>query len=204
LDAGTAHNNQEEHALLERIAADDQAAFGQLVDKYTNIIYPYLLHWLKRAHEAEELTQDIFLRLWRNRAKLPDIDNFAGYVFVIARNRLNSALRERLLASETITEDKLSSLLADPSRSLEGKELAVILHQAIESLPPRRKEVFLLSRSEELTYEAIAERLGISRSAVRQHIVEALVFLRHYLKEHAGIFVSLVGWLFWLGISTVV
>jgi RNA polymerase sigma-70 factor (ECF subfamily) len=198
LNANTVYNNPEEHSLLERIAHGDQAAFAQIVDKYTNIIYPYLLYWLKRTHEAEELTQDIFLRLWRNRAKLPHLENFPGYVFVVTRNRANSALKAQLLGSEEINDDRLSSLLTDPSRSLENKELAAILDEGIDALPPRRREVFLLSRLEEQTYEAIAERLGISRSAVRQHIVEALVFLRHYLKEHAGIIVSLAGWLFWL------
>jgi RNA polymerase sigma-70 factor (ECF subfamily) len=107
-----------------------------------------------------------------------------------------AVLEKRLVQEEATNPDTLNSLLShtlpDSPQLLEMKELSKLLDQAIGALPPRRKEVFLLSRMEGMTYEAIAVKLQISRSAVRQHIVEALVFLRHYLKENAGIIVSLI------------
>jgi len=191
-------NNQayNEAELLTRAATGDQRAFAEIVDHYTNIVYPYLLYWLKQAQLAEEITQDVFMRIWKNRQKLPQIENFPGYVYVITRNRANTVLKEQLLKMEELAPDKLHQLLQEIPSTLEVKELATLIEKAIDALPPRRKEVFYLSRIEGLTYEEIAERLGISRSAVRQHIVEALVFLRHYLKEHGGVIISLLALLF--------
>lgn len=185
-----------EKELLQRIAGGDERAFSAIVNRYTDIIYPHLLSYIKNTARAEEITQDIFLRIWNNREKLPDMDNFPGYVYVITRNRAKSALKEQLADPAKVPVDPLSDILIHPEAvELEIKELQQTLDQAIENLPARRKEVFRLSRMEHLTYEEIADQLGISRSAVRQHIVEALVFLRNYLKEHLGIMVSHAGWI---------
>lgn len=185
-----------EHELLLRIASGDQAAFSKIVSHYTRIIYPLLLSYVKQAEWAEEITQDIFMRIWKNREKLPGMDNFSGYVYVIARNRANSALKERLSNTDTADIDALYAVYTQPAATLELKELSDALNKAIDALPPRRKEVFMLSRAGNLTYEAIAARLNISRSAVRQHVVEALVFLRNYLKEQHGIIVSGLPWIY--------
>ncbi|MGE9313052.1 RNA polymerase sigma factor [Niabella sp. CJ426] len=192
--ASTYLNNEDE--ILLRVAEGDEKAFAVIVDHYTDIIYPHLLSFIKNAEKAEEITQDIFLRIWNNRKKLAGIENFAGYVYVITRNRAKTAFKEQLASRTTELVDPLNDILADPEAvSLEVKELQRVLQQAIDNLPPRRKEVFLLSRVENLTYDQIAAQLNISRSAVRQHIVEALVFLRSYLKEKLGIIVSHSGWL---------
>ncbi|QEC43328.1 RNA polymerase sigma factor [Pseudobacter ginsenosidimutans] len=187
---------EKELLLLEDISVGNQAAFAQLVRQYTRIVYPYLLYWLKNAQMAEELTQDVFMRLWEKRDKLTHVKNFGGYLYITTRNIAMAVLEKRLVQEEATNPDTLNSLLShtlpDSPQLLEMKELSKLLDQAIGALPPRRKEVFLLSRMEGMTYEAIAVKLQISRSAVRQHIVEALVFLRHYLKENAGIIVSLI------------
>ncbi|MBO9572917.1 MAG: sigma-70 family RNA polymerase sigma factor, partial [Chitinophagaceae bacterium] len=109
-------------------------------------------------------------------------------VYVMARNRVHSKLMGQAQAPEIV--EQADELLNNPHASLELKELAGIMEDAIEALPPRRKEIFKLSRNENLTYEQIAARLNISRSTVREHMVEALVFLRHYLKKHGDIIIS--------------
>lgn len=189
-------NKEKELFLLERISAGNQDAFAQLVRQYTRVVYAYLLYWLKNAQMAEELTQDVFMRLWDKRDKLTQVKNFGGYFYITTRNIAMTVLEKRLVQEEATDTDTLNSLLSHylptTPHLLEIKELSKMLDQAIGALPPRRKEVFLLSRMEGMTYEAIAVKLQISRSAVRQHIVEALVFLRHYLKENAGIIVSLI------------
>lgn len=190
----------QEKELLAQIAGGDQRAFALIVSRYTKVIYPHLLSYVKNAQKAEEITQDVFLRIWNNREKLTDIENFSGYIYVIARNRALTALKERLADAATASVDQLQDLLTRPeSVPVELKELAIVLDEAINALPPRRKEVFMLSRKEGLTYEEIAGRLHISRSTVRQHIVEALAFLRNYLKEKLGIIVSIFVWLLLYG-----
>ncbi len=194
LDSGQFHNKEEERKLLLHISQGDEAAFSLIVRKYTGIVYPYLLYWVKNAHRAEDLTQDVFIRLWDKRHHLAQVENFGGYIYITARNIATAALDKHLLEMEELNTDKLYELTTQPARLLEVKELSAALNRGIDALPPRRKEVFLLSRMKDMTYDAIAEQLNISRSAVRQHIVEALVFLRHYLQQHAGVIVSV----FWI------
>lgn len=186
---------QGERETLKLVALGDERAFNRIVRKYSQVIYPYLLYWLKSPELAEEVAQDVFLRIWKNRQKLHDISNFPGYVYVVTRNRVHSRFERGLL--ETVIPDvaQADQALTNPQTALETKELAAIMRRAIESLPPRRKEIFLLSRNEHLTYEEIAARLGISRSTVREHMVEALVFLRAYLKRNAGVIIALL-WAF--------
>lgn len=161
---------------------------------YTPVIYRQLLIYVKDAPRAEELTQDIFMSVWRNREKLSAMDNFAGYVYVITRNQIHMAFREKLHATEEPAEDMLQTLLTSPQHAVELKELSQAINRAIDSLPPRRQEVFKLSRLSNMSYDEIAGQLQISKSAVKQHIVEALAFLRHYLMEEMGIIVSALLW----------
>ncbi|MET3876290.1 RNA polymerase sigma-70 factor [Chitinophaga sp. OAE865] len=186
---------QGERETLKLIALGDERAFNRIVRKYSQVIYPYLLYWLKSPQLAEEVAQDVFLRIWKNRHKLPDVSNFPGYVYVVTRNRVHSQFERGLPETETPDVVQADQALTNPQTALETKELAAIMRRAIESLPPRRKEIFLLSRNEQLTYEEIAARLGISRSTVREHMVEALVFLRAYLKRNAGVIIALL-WAF--------
>jgi len=183
---------QDEQEVLKQVALGDERAFNRIVRKYSQVIYPYLLYWLKSPQLAEEVAQDVFLRIWKNRHKLPDISNFSGYVYVITRNCVNSQFERGLPETEAPDIIQIDQTLTNPQTDLETKELATIMSRAIDSLPPRRKEVFLLSRNEQLTYEEIAARLGISRSTVREHMVEALVFLRTYLKRNAGVIITLL------------
>jgi RNA polymerase sigma-70 factor (ECF subfamily) len=184
-----------EPALLSRIGAGDEQAFSQVVARYTSVIYAHLLIYLKDAQRAEEITQDIFMSIWRNREKLPGMENFPGYVYVITRNKVLTVIKEKVFATTEPPEDLLESLLTTPGSSLELKELLQALHKGIDLLPNRRKEVFRLSRLEYMSYDDIAAHFNISKNAVKQHITEALVFLRHYLKKEMDVIVIGLMWL---------
>jgi RNA polymerase sigma-70 factor (ECF subfamily) len=176
------YNEQE---ILTRVAEEDQQAFALLVEKYTAIIYTHALTYLKNAYRAEEITQDIFLNVWKHRKELPAIANFPGYIHVMTRNRTISAFRERLLNFDETEKDELETTGLNPAGELEFRQLSETLMKAINLLPPRRKEVFTMSRFDGLSYEEIAVKLDISKSAVNKHIIEALIFLRTYLRDQS-------------------
>lgn len=186
----SANHTYDEKALLLKIAAGDQLAFNRLADRYASVIYGHLLSYLKDVQLSEEITQDILLGLWKHRTTLPQIANLPGYIFTMTRNRAYSGFRDKLYASTTPPPDILESALMTPATATEYRQLYHILMEGIGQLPARRKEVFSLSRLENKSYEEIATQLGISRSAVRQHIIEALVFLRTYLKQRSDIIIS--------------
>lgn len=185
--------NEEE--LLKLVAGGNERAFSEVVDHYAPVVYSQLLIYLKDVHRAEEVSQDIFMAIWRNREKLPGMENFPGYLYVSTRNKILTVIKERVMATQEPPEDRLHSLLADPASEVEFKELVEGLRRGIDLLPARRREVFMLSRQENLTYDEIAARLGLSKNTIKEHISEALSFLRDYLNR--GMDVVLVG-LLWL------
>jgi RNA polymerase sigma-70 factor (family 1) len=178
-----------EKELLQLVAAGDQRAFAVLTEQYTARLYAFALAWLKRPATAEEVTQDVLLAVWKHRTELPAITNFPGWLYVITRNRTYSAFRQLLDHAPLTETNDIETQLHSPQAALEYRELTELLHQGIAQLPPRRQQVFRMSRLEGKTYEEIAAALSISRSAVNQHIVESIVFLRNWLHQEKGLMV---------------
>ncbi len=167
--------------LLSRIARDDEKAFVALVNWFTPKVYGHILTYIKNSHRAEELTQDIFVKIWSNRHHLPQIENFQAYLFTMVRNITISAFRQKMISWEEAPKDELESSALSPAGELEYRQLSDLLMKGIDRLPQRRKQVFCMSRLEGKSHEEIARALNVSKSAVNQHIVEALLFLRAYL-----------------------
>jgi RNA polymerase sigma-70 factor (family 1) len=178
-------NEQTLREWLVLAGNDDQAAFTRLLRHFWNKVYTQALVYLKSSAAAQEVTQDVFLKVWAKRAGLPQVDNFPGYLFIITRNEIVNALRKKGREPAAPSEG-LEENLWIPDQQLQFKESYQLLLSGIEALPPARKNVFKLSRLEGLSYEEIGERLGISRNSVKDHIVRSLVFLRNYLRTHTG------------------
>jgi len=176
-----------EEEILPLVSKGSQAAFERLIDHYSPVLYPYLLAWLKNVPKAEEVLQDIFMSVWTHRHKLATMNNFSGYLYVTARNFSISALRQELAKKRRNPLYHIGDTTQTPETTLESKELGELLQKGIESLSSRRKDIFQMSREQGMTYEAIAQRLGISKETVKDHIAGALVYLRYYLREHGGI-----------------
>lgn len=188
MESTTAHNEKE---LLARISTGDQDAFSILVDIYRNKVFSHALTYVKSYEEAEELTQDIFLKVWNSRHRLPEVEQFKNYLFILGRNQLVSAIRKRVMDTTGEGNDDIAEDLLLPDRQYELKETYRVIMQGVERLPPQQKAVFTLSRMEQLSHEEIGERLGISKRTVKFHLVLALNSLREFLRypgEYAGIF----------------
>ncbi|HXB94498.1 MAG TPA: RNA polymerase sigma-70 factor [Puia sp.] len=177
----------------ERPIFSDQS-FKCLFDNYKNRVYGYVFAITRSPYAAEEITQEIFIKLWLCRDVLQGVDNIDGYVFTVARNKTLNYLRKaaydvRLLreltqraAPETGNNVEERSLMSEYDR---------LLHDALALLSPQRRLVYELSRERGLNHEEIASRLQLSRNTVKNHMVEALRFIRHYLGEHGSVLVVL-------------
>lgn len=181
------HQTLIERDMLLLVAAGDRQAFNSLLHARWNKVYTLALTYLRSAEEAQELTQDVFLKVWQNHTQLPTVANFDGWLFILARNGILSELRKkkaRPVISAEPAEWEQDSVL--PDHPLIFKEVSTLLAKGIDALPPARKKVFTLSRMEGKSYEEIAAMLNISRNGVKDHIVKALHFLRNYLHEHGN------------------
>ena len=190
-----------DHNLFELIAKDNESAFSELFIRYDKRIYPFVLRMIKSASLAEEITQEIFIKIWNNRQKLTGIDHPEAYILTIASRHTLDHIKKRVNESKML--QRLSVVLNDSTdnnteEALLLRESAALIHRAVNQLPPQQKAVYELSRHEGMKYEEIAQQLNISPNTVRNHLVKALDFLRTFIKEHNHLPVSLLACI-WMG-----
>lgn len=186
-------NNETE--LIRYSAVGDATAFAALFRSYKDKLYGFLLRATGSPEMAEDIVQDIFLRLWKNREKLPEIGQFGAYIYQMARNQVINSLKR--MAKETLILDELvktrEAVRMDAEDRLNVQEVNKHLHSALEKLTPRQKLVYTLSRDKGLKHDEIARFLGISPSTVNNHLIEALRLIRQQLSarpEAFTIFIS--------------
>jgi len=175
--------------LLFQVARGDEAAFSQLFLHWHQLLAGYVLRITESRELTEEIVQDVFLKIWMSRESLTEINNFKHYLLVVSRNQafdvLKKQLKEKLHKRDWEKNNKSTQLLTD--NDSEKNNLSLI-DKAIDSLPPRRKEVYLLSRHQRLTYKEIAEQLGISRESVKTHLQLASESITNFIRTHLATF----------------
>jgi RNA polymerase sigma-70 factor (ECF subfamily) len=175
----------------DRIAAGDIAAFKTLFDAYFDALYRFALRYLRSPEEAKDLVHDVFLQVWRHRQRIGLERDLRTYLYATARNQALDRLKHRRVEDRFAKkqEGEASSVesteVPDAQQDLELRELAATIQRAIDSLPPRQREVLRLRWQEHLSYEEIAERLEISAKTVAVHLSRGLRHLRETLPEIA-------------------
>lgn len=173
----------DEKTVLFKVADGDVNAFRQLFEAYKNKVYSYAVHYTDSQAEAEEIVQEVFLKVWLHKETLPFLERFEAWVFTITRNQsFNSLRRIARHASFTgaIAEAGESGESAD--KSLLYKEQEQLLQSAIRNLPPQQQLVYKLHNEQHLSALEIARRLNISHSTVKNHLSLATRAIRSFLK----------------------
>lgn len=183
-----------EQELLKQSAAGDAAAFAELFRMYRHKLYSFLLRASGSPEMAEDITQDIFLKLWKNRELLTGIEQFGGYIYRMAQHQVINSLkrmaRETLILGELGKAQPLAGPDAEAQLSLQ--EVTQSLHHALDKLTPKQKLVYTLSRERGLKHEEIARYLNISPSTVNNHMIEALRLIRQQLRTSPEAFTVLL------------
>ncbi|WP_346316412.1 RNA polymerase sigma-70 factor [Chitinophaga sp. YIM B06452] len=182
-----------ENNIFQLVADGDHDAFTRLVDQYWNNLYGQAMAYLKDSHKAQDVVQEVFLAIWKNRDSLPGIERPEHYLYTMAKNRILSEFRKKLLSPIPDHIEQLQPASGSPAdEQLAAKQLRELVQAVVDQMPPQRRVIFELSRQEGLKYEEIAARLGISRETVKGHMVKALAqvrtFLRHALRMLFQIF----------------
>ena len=186
------------------IAADhsfySEDSFKRLFDSYKHRLYGYVLAIAHSPYAAEEITQEIFIKLWLCRDILHRVDNLDGYIFTIARNKTLNYLRKAAYDERLLKE--LQAFAVPENNNVEERALAGeydrLISDALTLLSPQRRLVYQLSRDKGLNHEEIAHHLHLSRHTVKNHMVEALRFIRQYLGQHGSplIWIALLQYFF--------
>jgi RNA polymerase sigma-70 factor (ECF subfamily) len=173
--------------LMIQLRDANEAAFRQVFDQYGKKVYRYVLHYVKVRVVAEDITQNVFLRIWEKRALLDPKKSFEGFIFTIAYRAVMNHFRahpkrlQSLFPVDLLTDSVVSTVSADAL--LNHHQLESVYQQALQALPPKRKEIFLLSRHGGLTNRQIAEQLGISIKTVESQMTAALAFLKNFFSR---------------------
>lgn len=172
-----------ENGLIERFKQGDQQAFAELYDKYHGKLFRFALSYLKSEEEAEDVVHDLFVKLWEKKEHLREDQNFDAYLFTVSKNHILNRIRNKKVRRDCRDAIRESiDIHANPTiRQVSGAEYEAIYDKALTLLPDRRKQVYLLSRQEGLTYKEIAIKLDISINTVEVHIVRALKSIRSTL-----------------------
>ena len=157
--------------------------FKCLFDRYKNRIYGYVLALTHSAYIAEEITQEIFIKLWICRDMLGDLHNPEAYLVSMARNKSLNYLRKSAHESKMLQE--LQNRMIRDTNNVEEQSLLSdqnsLLQEAMARLSPQRRLVYRLSRDQGLNHLEIASRLHVSPNTVRNHLVTALKLIRKHL-----------------------
>jgi RNA polymerase sigma-70 factor (family 1) len=185
--------------LLAQIAVGDETAFRKLFNTYSSHVFGYALKLTRSQNQAEEIVQDVFMKIWINRSAICDIQNIEAYLITITRNHTFNALKR--IAIEEAAKSRLSKKLEEAHHETEEtvnfRESQVILNNAIDRLPPQQRLVYSLCHEEGLKYEEVAQRLKISRLTVKTHMQQALRSLKSHFNGFATVSIlTLAAYLF--------
>lgn len=177
--------------LLYLIATGNEEAFKTIYNHYFPPVHSYIKRIILNTDTAFDLTQEVFLRLWKHREELREMERPATWLYTVAGNQAFNHHRRQIL-NRKITKGLAGETSYTIEGDLEGKQLYETLLKAISLLPPQRRKIYQLCRDEGLGRREIAERLGISENTVRNQMVDATQFLKQYMMEHAGLALPLV------------
>lgn len=174
--------------LVTLLKNGNQAAFTEIYDRYWRIMYGHVYKMLLDEEEAKDVIQELFSSLWINSDRIPDQLNLSGYLYVMAKNKVLNLIRKNKF--QTAYLNSLAKFINEASTvtmdELNERDLAAAIEREIQSLPPRMKQVFELSRKENLSYKEIAERLGTSEETVKKQVHNSIKAIKHHLKESGG------------------
>lgn len=158
--------------------SNNNTEFKHIFDSYRTKIYSTSYNIAKSRYAAEEITQEIFIKLWINREVLNNIANIDGYIYRITRNFSLNYLRKAASDSK-LTEHLFKVAIQSENRTesdLHESEYKHLIRQALKGLSPQRRLVYQLSREDGLNYAEIADQLNLSKNTVKNHLFAALEF----------------------------
>lgn len=170
----------EEVNLLLRLKNGDSLAFGQIYDCYKDRLGDSLLRLLKSEVLAEEILQDLFMKVWEQRASIDHTRAFKAYLYRIAENMVYDLFRRAAKEKEILQQITAANteLYTHVEEELLKKENVAFLEKLLDQLPSQRKKVFMTCKLEGKSYKEAAEEFGISTTTVNDHVQKAMRYLK--------------------------
>ncbi|WP_119079161.1 RNA polymerase sigma factor [Chitinophaga alhagiae] len=181
-------NNERE--LLKQVAGGSEKAFQELMAVYQPLLLTFVFRLTRSAGTAEEIVQDVFLKIWMGREALADVQRFKSYLFTVCRNyaldQLRKLMREQRLSAEW--EQLQPSLPAEETVTEPDAAtyFFTLLDEAVAHLPPQQQKVYILSRRNGLTHAEISKRTSLSVLTVKKYMKLAIAAVTAFIRSRLG------------------
>ncbi|MDP4290952.1 MAG: RNA polymerase sigma-70 factor [Bacteroidota bacterium] len=176
--------NIDEENLIKRLRQDDEKAFNTLFYQYHERVYNLARRFLPFKEDAEEIVQIVFIALWENRYQVDQTKPLSHYILAIARHWIYNTVKKNIYRQGYLDhlQQQNKSLDFVTEDAVSYNELNSLVEKLTTDLPPKRSEIFRLSRNEGLSYREIASRLSITESTVNTQLTKALDYVRKNIK----------------------
>lgn len=192
----SSNSSLDQKKLLLELSQGSELAFTKLYNQYKNIVYATALKITKSKTLAEEVVQDVFLKIWQNHENLAEITNFENYLFIISRNHIFDMIKKIARETNLVSDINYKNTVSDDTDSaIKDDQYNIILNQIIEQLPPQQQKIYKMAKWDGLSHQKIGENLGISTETVKKHMAQALKFVRFKISPYMNLFMSIL--LFW-------
>jgi RNA polymerase sigma-70 factor (ECF subfamily) len=164
-----------DHRIISELKNGSHEAFERVFNAWFGRVKTFIFGYVKSDADAEELAEDVFVRLWVNHASLDPSKSFGSYLHAVARNSALNFLRHKFVRSDgQVAENAKEEVGNSSEEALIARETAMLIEMAVEKMPAQRKEIYRLSRSEGLKNDEIACRLGTTKNNVESQLSQAL------------------------------
>ena len=193
------YNLNRDKLLMLQIAEGDGHAFQHIFDAYKNQILIFVSTFVHSKADAEEIVQETFLKLWQSQQLLLVVEHPRNYIYTIARNKsidyLTKIARNEKLLRLAWTNMRIDS--NETEETIFANESRLLLNNALAQLSPQKQNIFRMSRFQGLSHDQIAAESGLSKSRVKNIIVEVLKFLKLSFSQYSAIWI-LIQYLFFV------
>lgn len=186
-------SRSEDNSLIDEALSGNQTSYEKLMKKYYQLIYNLVYRMILKKEDVEDLTQEAFIKAFNSLKNFDKQFSFSTWLFKIATNNAIDYLRKKKLSTFSI-DKQIESDDSDftfeipdsenkPDKHIMDKEMRKILDEAIDSLPPKYKQVIVMRHKGELEYEEIAKELNLPLGTVKAHIFRGRELMNKYLKD---------------------
>ena len=171
--------------IIHRLKNDDKSAVDELFGYYYPRLYHFSKSILKIEDGIDDILQEVFVKIWLNRYKIGNPDTFNAWIFTITKNEVLNLIRNNL-KDQTFKDELFLRSVAEEYQTqnlIEFEEIKSGIDKIVMSLPEKRQQVFILSRTEGFSNKEIAQQLNISEKTVEDHITHAIKYIKNSMKE---------------------
>ena len=169
-----------DNELLIRMRDGDSGALGVLYIRYASSVSDFAYRFIRVREDVDDLTHNVFYKLWQHRDHLGDVDSFKAYLFMMTRNMIFKFFRHQQVVTDYIEQekDRMEKEISDGETIVTTADLLEMINLMISRMPELQRKAFCMSRYDNMTYAEIAEQLGVSSKTVQRYVHLAVEELR--------------------------